>query len=222
MLNLSLMLGLELKIYRAFKISTMTSIKAIESIGLAYSKYVLLLSLVFIYHLAAGQHSNPIPHNEITTEAQLALDKIKNLQGKWKGTFQWSGHINASGKNIVEYHLTGHGSAVLENIIAEDGTISMSSVYHLDGESLRMTHYCAANNQPRLIASDIGKKQKEITFEMVDISNLKHEKAGHVYGVKLEFIDKNNLNIIFKYISNDKKSVEVIKLERVDSSFEKN
>jgi len=69
------------------------------------------------------------------------------------------------------YHVTGNGSAVIEELIV-DGKPSMTSAYHLDKDDLRMTHYCAAANQPRLKASSIDLSKNLIRFDFVDITNL--------------------------------------------------
>jgi len=54
----------------------------------------------------------------------------------------------------ASYYITGNNSAVVENLTT-GGTPNMTSVYHLDGADLRMTHYCGAGNQPRLKAERI-------------------------------------------------------------------
>ena len=46
------------------------------------------------------------------------------------------------------YYVTGNSSAVVENLINESTPV-MTSVYHLDGRDLRMTHFCGAQNQPK-------------------------------------------------------------------------
>jgi hypothetical protein len=63
------------------------------------------------------------------------------LAGDWTGTFEWTGGRKDSGKMNATYYLTGNGSAVVENLTI-GGLPSMTSVYHLDGSDLRMTHYC--------------------------------------------------------------------------------
>src|SRR5215470_20410230 len=82
------------------------------------------------------------------TESSKALDQIKALIGNWSGTFQWTGGRHDSGSMNASYYLTGNGSAVVENLINESTPV-MTSVYHLDGRDLRMTHFCGAQNQPR-------------------------------------------------------------------------
>ena len=53
------------------------------------------------------------------------------------------------GEASVVYKLTGAGSALVETQFP-GSSHEMVSVYHLDGEDLRMTHYCAVGNQPHV------------------------------------------------------------------------
>ena len=79
------------------------------------------------------------------------FERLKRLVGEWEGTFEWSQGRTGSGPLRVTYSVTGGGSALVENLI-QGGVTTMTTVYHLDGADLRMTHYCAARNQPRLRA----------------------------------------------------------------------
>ena len=62
--------------------------------------------------------------------------------------------------------------------------LAMGSVYHLDGADLRVTHYCAAQNQPRLRATSFGTDNSDIRFSFVDITNLRSPSDGHVSGLE--------------------------------------
>ena len=74
------------------------------------------------------------------TESSKALGQIKALIGNWSGTFQWTGGRHDSGSMNASYYVTGNGSAVVENLMNESTPV-MTSVYHLDGGDLRMTHF---------------------------------------------------------------------------------
>ena len=91
----------------------------------------------------------------------------------------------------------------------------MSSVFHLDGDDLRMTHFCAGNNQPRLKADTIDSEERSVFFSMVDITNLASPDAGHVNSVKVEFPSDDELIVEFGYTRAGKKSLERIELRRV-------
>ena len=116
--------------------------------------------------------------------AAAALAQLRGLAGQWEGSFEWTGARTATGKMNATYSETANGSAVVENLTV-DGVPSMMSVYHLDGEDLRMTHYCAAQNQPRLRASQIDIAKGILDFEFVDATNLRSPDAPHVYGLEM-------------------------------------
>jgi len=138
------------------------------------------------------------------------------LAGNWEGTFEWTGARTANGPMKATYYTTGNGSAVVENLITENAPV-MTSVYHLDGADLRMTHFCAAQNQPRLKAGQIDLAKGSIDFDFVDVTNLRAPGAPHVRGLEMRLIDPNHLRITFLFQSGDKESRENIVLKRVET-----
>lgn len=89
----------------------------------------------------------------------------------------------------------------------------MTSVYHLDGDDLRMTHFCAAQNQPRLKAPRIDQSVMEFSF--VDFTNLRTPTAPHVEGFEVRFLETYRLGLIFTFASDAGQSYELIELKRV-------
>jgi len=142
--------------------------------------------------------------------------QLKLLAGNWKGTFEWTGARTGTGLMDASYYLTGNGSALVENLIMEGAPI-MTSVYHLDGVDLRMTHYCGAQNQPRLKAGRVDLAHGTVDFGFVDITNLKSADAPHVHGLELRLIDSNHITVTFLFQSGGKESRERIALERVET-----
>jgi hypothetical protein len=147
--------------------------------------------------------------------ASQALEQLKGLTGNWQGTFEWTGARTATGSMNATYYTTGNGSALVENLIME-GTPIMTSVYHLDGADLRMTHFCGAQNQPRLKAGRVDLKRGAIDFDFVDITNLRSAAAPHVHGLELRLLDRNHVSITFLFQDNGKESQEHIALKRVE------
>jgi len=141
------------------------------------------------------------------------LEKLRSLRGDWEGTYTWSGGRNASGKMRAQYYITGNGSAVVENLIS-DGVPAMTSVYHLDGTDLRVTHFCAAGNQPRLKATTIDSDGASVTFSLVDITNLRTPASGHVEGIELKFLTPDHVTVRFRFTAGGKKSGELVDLTR--------
>jgi hypothetical protein len=151
------------------------------------------------------------------TESSKALDQIKALIGNWSGTFQWTGGRNDSGSMKATYYVTGNGSAVVENLMNESTPV-MTSVYHLDGPDLRMTHFCGAQNQPRLKARRIDLDHHgAIDFEFVDATNLRSPDAPHVHGLEIRLMDPNHLTLTFLFQSGSVESREEINLKRTEA-----
>ena len=147
------------------------------------------------------------------SSAAKALDQLKSLAGDWEGNAEWTGARTGSYPMNASYFVTGNGSALVENLITE-GSATMTSVYHLDGAALRMTHFCGAQNQPRLKADQIDLSKGLINFAFVDITNLRSQDAPHVHGMEMGLIDPNHISINFLFLSDKKESYERIDLRR--------
>jgi len=145
--------------------------------------------------------------------AAEAFERMKSFAGDWEGTAEWTGARTGTYPMKANYYLTGNGSALVENLIAEESPI-MTSVYHLDGADLRMTHFCGAQNQPRLKADQVDLSRGLINFAFVDITNLRSPDAPHVHGMEMRWIDPNHINVTFLFQSGNKESRERIDLKR--------
>lgn len=167
--------------------------------------------LVQIHHSLAGLRAASEP--EASSDAAGLLAKMFSLQGEWTGHFSWSGGRTHSGEIKAVYRTTGAGSALVEDLIV-GGAPSMTSVYHLDGGELRMTHFCAARNQPRLKAQRISETAGEAEFGFVDITNLGDRKSGYVQAFSIRMIDNNNLHLRFTFKGESADSFEDIHLKR--------
>jgi hypothetical protein len=144
-----------------------------------------------------------------------AFEQLKSLAGDWEGTAEWTGARTGSYPLNAAYYVTGNGSALVENLISE-GVPNMTSVYHLDGADLRVTHFCGAQNQPRLKAQRIDLGHGTVDFDFVDITNLRSPDAPHVHGLEIHLIDSNHLTVTFRFQSGGKESRERISLQRVE------
>src|SRR5262245_9561195 len=144
------------------------------------------------------------------TPAQRMLERMRNLVGEWEGTLEWTGARTGTGPLKASYTLTGYGSAIVENLISPESPIpSMTSVYHLDGSDLRMTHFCGAQNQPRLKATEIDEARGVVKFSFVDATGLT-EHPGHVAAFEMRFLPDDRLELRFTFESGGKTSLERI------------
>jgi hypothetical protein len=149
------------------------------------------------------------------SNAAKALEQLKSLAGDWEGTAEWTGDRTGNYPLNAAYYVTGNGSALVENLISE-GVPNMTSVYHLDADDLRATHFCGAQNQPRLKAQRIDLDHGIIDFGFVDITNLRSPHAPHVHGLEIRLIDSNHITVTFLFQSGGKESRERISLQRVE------
>ena len=167
-----------------------------------------LLVIGAILYLSAVCHSA-----DSANSATAAFSRLQGLAGEWEGSFQWSGARGAAGKMNATYYATGNDSAMVENLTV-DGKPVMTSVYHLDGADLRLTHFCAAQNQPRLKADRIDMARGVVNFSFVDITNLRAPDAGHVAALEIRFPDPNHIVLTFLFESGSQHSSERIELQR--------
>jgi hypothetical protein len=164
------------------------------------------VGLLTVGYLASGSSSD--------TSAGAALARLRGLAGDWEGTFEWSGARKGSGSMNAIYSLSGNGSAVVENLVT-GGSSAMTSVYHLDGPDLRVTHFCAAENQPRLKASTIDLDRGVVDFAFVDATNLRSPAAAHVRGLEIRLVDDDHVTLTFRFEGGGQKSRERIALRRL-------
>jgi hypothetical protein len=149
-------------------------------------------------------------------DASKALEQLKSLAGNWEGTAQWTGARTGSYRMNATYYVTGNGSALVEDLITEK-TPAMTSIYHLDGNDLRLTHFCGAQNQPRLKAKRIDLEHKAFDFDFVDITNLKSPDAPHVQGLEIRLLDPNHITVTFLFRAASAESRELLDLNRVQT-----
>ena len=143
-----------------------------------------------------------------------AFQRLRALDGEWEGTLEWTGARTGTGKVHASYHPTGNDSAMIEDLIMSGTVPSMTSVYHLDGSDLRMTHYCGAHNQPRLKATRIDQAQGTVQFAFVDGTDLAAHPA-HVDAFEIRFVSADHLALRFTFVGGGKTSIEHIELDRV-------
>jgi hypothetical protein len=150
-------------------------------------------------------------------ESARMLQRIAALAGHWSGTFQWSGARASTGRLDASYEVTGNGSAVVEHL-RMGGKPFMTTVYHLDGPQLRMTHFCAAGNQPRLRADAVNAAEGHARFEWIDVTNAGPANGGHVEEFSIRILGDDRLELEFVFEGSGPRAIETIKLERVEAA----
>jgi hypothetical protein len=103
---------------------------------------------------------------------------------------------------LLRYRLTGGGTAVEETIFPGE-PFEMTTMYHLDGERLVLTHYCASGNQPHMEATKESTPEKMV-FECTSVSNLKSPDADHMAHAEITIKDANHFSAIWTSKAGDK------------------
>lgn len=147
--------------------------------------FLLISSLLVSPRVTAA--GEPAPAKPSAAQAQL--DRLKSLAGTWKGSGGHSGSKETM-EAVVSYRVTAGGSAVVETI--GPGTPhEMMTVYHLDGDQLLLTHYCAARNQPTMRMVPSG-AEDVLAFDFLRGSNMKPEDM-HMHAARLRLAAPDRL-----------------------------
>ncbi len=116
---------------------------------------------------------------------KASFEQLKALDGEWES-------VDEKGQKSVAavFKTTAAGSAVRE-IMFPGATHEMTNMYHLDGDSLVATHYCAAGNQPRMrCARPAG---GVYMFNTADVTNLKSPDTEYMAELRLIVKDKDHI-----------------------------
>ncbi len=136
------------------------------------------------------------------------FEKMKSIVGEWKGT-------SMDGKPVTATYILVSDSSALMERLTMGGESEMVTMYHPDGDHLMMTHYCSAHNQPRMRSKVVSADTKDITFDLVDVTNLSAPDAGHMKKLVVTFADKDHFTQEWTWTQGGKEKAEVIHFERV-------
>lgn len=104
---------------------------------------------VFIGGCASGKHTrSDVVAKASETQTNELLGKVKTLEGEWTLT----GPDGQPGS--IVFKTSSAGSVVRETMFPGQPH-EMTNVYHMDGPTCVVTHYCAAGNQPRMRAAKL-------------------------------------------------------------------
>lgn len=149
-----------------------------------YPYRAAVASATFLLMLSGGMaQAMPAEHDNEASDT-AAFERLKALVGTWE--YERDGETRE-----VVYSVTGEGSALIERFA------NMSSVYHLDGEVLRVTHYCGAKNQPRMKAVAYDPEGGVLSFDFVDVTNVPEPDAYYTREARITFFDDDHVEVYF-------------------------
>jgi hypothetical protein len=136
-----------------------------------------------LFSNAIGQDGSSKP---VTPRA--AFQMLKNLAGEWTENTQEE--IDESKIKVV-YRVTALGSALMQTEFPSSDH-EMVSMYHMDGDQLMMTHYCAMGNQPKMTLEE-GSSSDELIFAFAGGTNMNPEKDAHIHNGRIRFINEDTI-----------------------------
>ena len=149
-----------------------------------------LIALILGLLVVAGcQTTSPTVHPDATAEHDATmLGQISEFLGDWETTDE-----EGTRHHAATFAMTAGGSAVREIMFPGDAH-EMTNLYHMDGGDLVITHYCAAGNQPRMVASKAVETDDGTVFrfELESVSNLR-ESHDHYMGMTLTILKAGGL-----------------------------
>jgi hypothetical protein len=128
-----------------------------------------------------------------------AFEQLKSLAGHWET------ETSNREKATLDLELTSGGTAVIEKARVSDAgkTVEMITLYYLDGDQLKLTHYCMAGNQPTMHAT-YSPDTKTLTFDFDSATNLKSPNDGHMHHAVYTFIDNEHFKTAWTFQKNQK------------------
>lgn len=149
------------------------------------------------------------------SEAQIAFDKLKTLEGSWEGSMTTEPREPAvEGKLVqVAFRVASRGNVLMHDMRVESLPDNPLTMLYRDGEALGLTHYCDAGNRPRM-GGKMAADGKAVQFDFLELSG--SNKFGHMHGAKFTLLDQDRHTEEWTWMQPDDKPVAVrIELRRV-------
>ena len=166
------------------------------------SNLALVLAIVpasFAGQSKEGKKASAAPET-VVYDAASAFEFLKTLAGDWE---RGSGdHEHGSSSREASFKVTAAGSSVVETLYAGKPN-EMVSIFHMDGNQLLLTHYCALKNAP-IMKFEKSDKPGEIRFVFHGGTNFDPKVDTHVHQGVFRIKDKNTVESNFVAFANGK------------------
>ena len=139
--------------------------------------------------------------------AKACFERIKKLSGEWVQKDPQTGKETV----LLKYRVTAGGTAVEETVMPGEPH-EMITLYHMDGDSLTLTHYCAVGNQPRMKATPASTPAK-MEFKCVGGSNMKSHDDMHMHHAVLSFPADDKFQAAWTAFEKGKQSPHSVKFD---------
>lgn len=149
--------------------------------------------VVFLGCLLAGFALAADDPTATVYDAHSAFEAIKSMEGTWVGTVT-RGEDGEPRETKIVYDVSANGHSVIETF-SPGSPMEMFSVYHMDGDKLLMTHYCALGNAPKmkLVPSETP---GELAFAFNGGTNLDPEVDPHAHEGTMKILGPDEVSTV--------------------------
>jgi calcineurin-like phosphoesterase family protein len=150
---------------------------------------VVLVSLSTVAFAQSDAHTSA--DRTVPSDAQTSFDKLKTLAGSWEGRMNVVPPVpDVEGKSSqVTFRVASRGHTLMHDLKVEGMPDNPITMLVVDGDRLLLTHYCDADNRPRMVAR-MSADGKIVEFDFLDVSgNLAH---GHMHHAVFTFLDQDH------------------------------
>lgn len=147
---------------------------------------------------ATGQTQPEAPAiKPVAQDAEHKAEVMKllaSLEGEWR-LVQEDGSLS---KEVSVFRPSSAGSVVREIMMVGEPH-EMTNLYHMDGDAVVCTHYCAVGNQPRMVAKELDHSDRGpmLDFMVDSVSNFTEGQEHYMGGLKLVFVDDDTIEQIW-------------------------
>jgi hypothetical protein len=125
------------------------------------------------------------------------FQRLKSLQGEWVAVDE-SG--KATDQVVSVFRVTSGGHAIRE-VMFPGAEHEMINMYYRDGDTVQMTHFCAAGNQPRMLLSFAG-QPNIVRLQFIDVTNLASPADEHMHEAVFTWVGNDRLKTEWRAFRN--------------------
>jgi len=179
-------------------------------------KQILQMALVCLVVVVT---TSPVAAGDLS--AQDVFEQLKGLEGTWEGEPEGEGleaeaEAEVAGKVVHDIKVSAAGTVVMETM--GPGTDhEMINMYHLDGDNLLLTHYCAGGNQPQMRLDLENSTADTLIFDFSGGTNLDPATDSHIHAAEIQLVDSDHVESIWKsYSGGEQAATMTFHLERAE------
>jgi len=147
-----------------------------------------------------SEHKAITNPESVVYDAESAFEFLKSMNGTWQRT--GGNHDYGTKSPMSTFRVSGAGSSVVETIFPNDPS-EMVSVYHMDGNDLLLTHYCALHNAP-VMKFQKTTKPGEIKFVFKGGTNFDPKVDMHVHEGYMKVANDKTIKATFVVFTDGK------------------